>query len=166
MHKVTPTLLINPIHFLSLGCGAGLSPIMPGTMGTLVAVIIYCLLPAFSWSLNNSLIYLAIIILSFIIGIFLCAYTERILGEHDHSAIVLDEIVGFFITMFLVPFSWLNIILGFVLFRIFDILKPWPILILDQKVRGGFGIMLDDAVAALYAVIILHVILYGLTKIL
>ncbi len=148
-------LLLNPIHFLSLGFGSGLSPKMPGTMGSLAGLSLYLLLPELDWRL-----YLGIVIIAFLIGIYLCASTAKALNTHDHPAIVWDEIVGVWITLFMVPKEWLWIMLGFILFRGFDILKPGPIAWLDRRLQGGTGIMLDDVVAAIFSLIIIQVILY------
>jgi phosphatidylglycerophosphatase A len=93
-------------------------------------------------------------------GIYLCEVTARDLGVHDHSGIVWDEIVGYLITMFFIPFDWRLVILGFLLFRLFDIWKPWPISWLDRKVSGGLGIMLDDLLAGVYALIMLQIFIY------
>ena len=153
--QVPLKLLLNPVHCLSLGFGSGLSPKMPGTMGTLIGVLLFILLPELDWK-----IYIGIVILAFIGGIFLCGHTARALNTHDHPGIVWDEIVGYFITMFMVPKSGLWILIGFVLFRIFDILKPWPISLADKKVHGGFGIMLDDYIAGFFALIVIHIMLY------
>ena len=153
--QVPVKLLLNPAHLLSLGFGSGLSPKMPGTMGSLVGVLLFALLPELDWKL-----YLGIICLAFIVGIALCDYTAKALNVHDHPAIVWDEIVGYFITMFMVPKDWLWILAGFILFRIFDILKPWPISIADKHVKGGFGIMLDDVIAALFSLISIQIILF------
>ena len=152
--QVPLKLLLNPVHCLSLGFGSGLAPKMPGTMGTLIGVLLFTLLPALDWK-----IYIGIVVLAFVGGIFLCGYTARALNVHDHPGIVWDEIVGYFITMFMVPKSGLWILIGFVLFRIFDILKPWPISLADKKVQGGFGIMLDDVMAGVFALIIIHIML-------
>ncbi len=153
--RVPAKLLLNPAHLLSLGFGSGLSPKMPGTIGTVIGVAIYLLIPSVDWK-----IYLSIIIAAFLTGIFLCGYTAKALNVHDHPGIVWDEIVGYFITMFMVPKQWMWILLGFVLFRIFDIWKPWPISIADKRLKGGFGIMLDDVIAAIFALIIIQITLY------
>ena len=129
--QVPVKLLLNPAHLLSLGFGSGLAPKMPGTMGTLIGVVLFILLPALDWK-----IYIGIVVLAFIVGIFLCDYTTKALNVHDHPGIVWDEIVGYFITMFMVPKSWMWILIGFFLFRIFDILKPWPISLADKKVQN------------------------------
>lgn len=128
---------------------------MPGTLGTLVGVLLFVLLPQMDWK-----IYLAITVVAFVAGILLCDYTAKALNVHDHPAIVWDEIVGYFITMFMVPRDWMWIVIGFILFRIFDILKPWPISIADKKVPGGLGIMLDDVIAAIFSLIIIQITLY------
>ena len=153
--QVPVKLLLNPAHLLSLGFGSGLSPKMPGTLGTLVGVLLFVLLPVLDWKF-----YLGIISLAFLIGIVLCGYTAKALNAHDHPAIVWDEIVGYFITMFMVPKDWVWILAGFILFRIFDILKPWPISVADKQLKGGLGIMLDDVIAALFSLIIIQLILY------
>lgn len=144
--RIPPRLLLDPAHCLSLGFGAGLSPVAPGTAGTLVAVPLYLALAQLAWPW-----YLAIVVIGFAAGIWLCGYTSKALGEHDHGGIVWDEIVGFWITMIAVPPTWPWILLGFVLFRVFDILKPWPVRIADRKIPGGLGIMFDDLLAGLYA---------------
>ena len=149
--RLPARLLRNPLHLLSLGFGAGLAPKAPGTWGTLMAVPPYLLLAQLplAW-------YLLTVLLAFVAGVFLCGYTSNALGVHDHSGIVWDEFVGFWITMIAVPASWPWILAGFVLFRLFDIIKPWPIRQADAKMKGGFGIMFDDVLAALYALAVLH----------
>ena len=153
--RVDPRLLKHPIHFLSLGFGSGLAPRAPGTFGTLIAVPVYLLLAGL-----DPLVYLIISLFLLYIGIHLCQVTADRLGVHDHPAIVWDEIVGYLLTMVAVPFDWLWIVAGFVLFRLFDIWKPWPIGYFDRRVSGGVGIMLDDLLAAVYASIILLLLLY------
>ena len=154
-NRVDATLLINPIHFLSLGFGSGLSPYAPGTAGTLAAIPVFWLMAPLPLEL-----YLGIVVLLFIVGIYLCQKTTDKLGAHDHSAIVWDEVVGYLLTMIAVPFDWRWVILGFFLFRLFDVWKPWPVRLLDRHVGGGLGIMLDDVGAAVYAALSLHAILY------
>jgi phosphatidylglycerophosphatase A len=138
---------------LALGFGSGLAPKAPGTFGTLAAVPIFLLLAPLSAGY-----YLAVLIAFSLLGIYLCDYAAKAAGVHDHPAIVWDEIVGFLITMFMVPISWQSVLVGFVLFRLFDILKPWPISYLDKHCHGGFGIMIDDIVAGLAALAIMHFI--------
>ena len=151
---VPPRLLLDPGHLLSLGFGTGLAPLAPGTFGTLIAVPLYLLLAQFdlAW-------YLAITAAGFAIGIWLCGRTSDALGKHDHGAIVWDEIVGFWVTMIAVPAAWQWILLGFVLFRLFDIVKPWPIRLVDSRMRGGLGIMFDDLLAGLYALVCIQIAL-------
>ncbi len=93
------------------------------------------------------------------LGVYLCQYTSDALGVHDHGGIVWDEFVGYWITMIAVPLTWQWILLGFVLFRVFDIVKPWPVKVADMKMKGGFGIMLDDVLAGLYALACMHLAL-------
>jgi len=141
-------LLRNPLHLLSLGLGSGLSPVAPGTCGTLLAIPPYLLLAQLSLPY-----YLLAVLLAFAAGIYLCGYTSTALGVHDHSGIVWDEFVGFWITMIAVPPTWQWILAGFVLFRLFDIVKPWPVKVADANMKGGFGIMFDDVLAGLYALV-------------
>jgi len=153
MNQQAEFKLTSPVHFLALGFGSGLLRPAPGTWGTLAAIPIYlgllAVLPA------SALAYLVITLLGFAVGIYLCGKTARDVGTHDHSAIVWDEIIGFLITMTLVSPSWQNILIGFILFRFFDIVKPWPIKLLDKHVHGGFGIMIDDVLAGVFAWLIL-----------
>jgi phosphatidylglycerophosphatase A len=152
-------------HFLAYGFGAGLAPKAPGTFGTLVALPLWVL---FAWIVTDPILYLIFCTALFIAGCWICGESARLLGLHDAPGIVFDEIVGFFIAAFpLLGMSFdlalgLWIFVAFALFRFFDIIKPWPIRWLDRHVHGGFGIMLDDAVAALFVV----ACLYGLRHIL
>jgi phosphatidylglycerophosphatase A len=153
------TILKNPIHFLAFGFGSGLSPFAPGTFGTLIAIPIYlALIVSLNW-----LVYLLVVVLFSLLGFWLCGKTAKDLGVHDHPGIVWDEIVGFLITMYLVPLNWVWILTGFILFRIFDIMKPWPIRLIDRTVKGGVGIMLDDILAGIFAWIMLQIIIYSTT---
>ena len=148
-------MLRHPIHFLSLGFGSGLAPKAPGTFGTLAAIPVYLALVN-----TSSEIYLSATILLFILGIYFCQFTADAVGVHDHPGIVWDEIVGFLVTMSFVKCSIISVTVGFLLFRFFDILKPWPIGWLDKKVQGGFGIMLDDLLAAIFSAALLAYIEY------
>ncbi len=151
-----PQVWTNPIHFLAFGFGSGLAPKAPGTFGTITAIPIYLLI-----TLSNSFaVYLIATAVISIIGIWICGKTSKDLGVHDHSGIVWDEIAGYLITMIMVPLTWHWVLAGFVLFRIFDILKPWPISWLDKKVSGGLGIMLDDIVAGVFALIVMQVLIF------
>lgn len=155
LNSVSSKLLRNPLHLLSFGFGSGLAPFAPGTFGTLAAIPIYLLLSQLALPY-----YLAIVVIGFGLGVYVCGYTSTALGVHDHSAIVWDEFVGYWITMIAVPLAWQWIVVGFVLFRVFDIVKPWPVKIADTKMKGGFGIMFDDVLAGLYALGCLQLILY------
>ncbi len=138
--------LSNPIHFLALGFGSGLAPKAPGTFGTLAAVPLFLLVAPLS-----SPLYLLLLLLMSVAGIYICGKAAEDAGVPDHGAIVWDEFVGFLITMFLIPITWQSLLVGFLLFRLFDIFKPWPISYLDKNCHGGLGIMLDDIVAGIAA---------------
>lgn len=148
-------LLKYPPAFFAFGFGSGLSPKMPGTIGTLAAIPLYLGLSFLPWWG-----FLGAIVISSVVGIWLCGVTATKLGVHDHGGIVWDEFVGYWITMFCAPAGWQWIVLGFVLFRIFDILKPWPISIVDKKVGGGWGIMFDDILAGIAAALCLQAAVY------
>ena len=150
--RVSPKQLANPWNFLALGFGSGLAPFAPGTFGTIIAIPFYLLLqplPQFA--------YLLLIVLLFLIGITICTRATEALGVEDHPAIVWDEIVGYLVTMWMAPAGWQWIVVGFVLFRLFDILKPWPIGWIDKKVHSGLGIMLDDVIAGMFGLVVLQV---------
>lgn len=147
--------LKNPYHFLGLGFGSGLIPFMPGTFGSLAAIPLLYLMSDLS-----DILFIIITLLSFGLGIIICQKTTDALELHDHGAIVWDEIAGMFVTFIFVPVTWQTLIIGFVLFRIFDILKPFPIRYFDKKVHGGFGIMFDDILAGIIACGLLHAILF------
>ena len=155
MAGITKKFLFHPIHFLALGFGTGCVRKMPGTIGTLAGVPFYLFMQELSWHF-----YLGIILVFFLVGIWICEKTAKDLGVHDHPAIVWDEVVGYLVTMLFAPAGWLWIVLGFVLFRIFDICKPWPISWLDKQVKGGLGVMLDDIVAGLLSLAILQSVAY------
>ena len=141
-------LIKRPACFLGLGFGSGLAPKAPGTFGTLAAVPIYLLLQ------NIPLIsYISIIVIAFIAGIWICQQSADWLQKDDPSAVVWDEIVGFLITMIAAPEGWQWIVLGFIFFRFFDILKPWPINLADKAIHGGLGIMVDDVIAGIFALV-------------
>lgn len=141
----------DPLSVVALGFGAGALPKAPGTWGTLIALPLYLLLARLPL-----LEYVLLIIALFVAGIWICARAGRLLGIHDHSAIVWDEMVGFWVTMIAAPPAWPWIIVGFMLFRVFDILKPWPINWIDRRVSGGLGVMADDLIAGIYAALCLY----------
>lgn len=136
---------------VAFGFGSGLAPVAPGTAGTLVAVPLYLLLAPLTPAL-----YLLTVAVLFVVGIPVCGAAARSLGVHDDRRIVFDEIVGLLVTMAMAPAGLAWLLAGFVLFRIFDVLKPWPIALVDRGVGGGFGIMLDDVLAGIYAAIVLQ----------
>ena len=153
--KVSPkTIFTDPVHFLAFGFGSGLAPFAPGTAGTLAVIPIYLLMQPL-----NLLQYGVLLGFICIIGIWICGESSRRLGVHDHSGIVWDEFAGYLITMFAAPFAWQWIIIGFLLFRLFDIWKPWPIRYIDQQLTGGLGIMLDDILAGILAALCLQILI-------
>ncbi len=145
----------DPIYFCALGFGSGLIPVAPGTFGTLAAIPLYLLM-----NTQSSINYLLIIIMAFIFGVWICHKVSQDLGIQDYSGIVWDEIVGYLLTMFHVPCNIKFMILGFLLFRLFDIWKPQPIRYIEQHVPGGLGVMLDDIIAALMTWMIMQLIIW------
>lgn len=148
-------LFSSPASFLAFGFGTGLSPVAPGTFGSLPGLLIVLALSPVSL-----ISYLVITLIACVAGVWICGVASSQLGTHDHGGIVWDEIVGIMVTMIAVPLSPLTLIAGFCLFRLFDIWKPWPIGWVDKKVQGGFGIMIDDVIAGVAACICLHLIVY------
>ena len=148
--------LKNPIHFLAVGFGSGLLKPAPGTWGTLAGLILSIVL----WNITQSnLFFIFLTVISFIFGCYLCQKTSNDLGVHDDGRIVWDEIVAIFLMFtFLPEYNWFTYILTFISFRIFDILKPYPIRYFDEKLESGLGIMVDDILAAIFALISLHLI--------
>lgn len=146
--------LKNPVHFLATGFGSGLISPAPGTWGTLAGL----LFAIFLWNLTASpLFFLGLSLVSFGLGCYLCQRTSHDLGVHDDGRIVWDEIVAIFLMFsFLPDYNLLYYVLTFCTFRVFDILKPFPIRYVDQHLHGGFGIMFDDILAAVYALLSLH----------
>lgn len=147
--------LKNPVHLLAFGLGSGMAPKAPGTFGTLAALPVW-------WLLLDGmplLPYLGVLLAGTAFGVVICDRTSRDLGVHDHGGIVWDEWIGLWITLLALPtgdWHWLWALYGFALFRFFDIVKPWPIGWLDRRVHGGAGIMIDDIVAGLFALVILQ----------
>ncbi|MGS0690984.1 phosphatidylglycerophosphatase A family protein [Shewanella sp. 0m-4] len=147
--------LKNPIHFLALGFGSGLAAKAPGTFGTIAAIPLYLLMAPLSlpW-------YIGLTVICMLAGFYICDKASKDMGVHDHGAIVWDEVVGLLITMIAAPAGWQWLAIGFLLFRLFDILKPWPIRWLDAKVHGGFGIMIDDVLAGIFSLLCLQGLAY------
>jgi len=142
--KINITELKDPVVFIAMGLGSGLSPKAPGTAGTLLTVpLVYFL------QQQSQLIYFIATAFILITGSWICGYAAKKLNVHDHSGIVYDEVAGFLITMSIAPHGWFWMIAGFILFRFFDAAKPWPISWFDKNVHGGFGIMLDDVIAGI-----------------
>ncbi|WP_461517373.1 phosphatidylglycerophosphatase A family protein [Porticoccus sp.] len=157
-HRINPTfsqLRKNPVHLLAFGFGSGLAPKGPGTAGTAVALLLWpllAMLPLYA--------YIILVIAVSLLGFYLCGKTAHDMGVHDHQGIVWDEMAGYWLTMTALPVSWSWALAGFVLFRLFDIWKPWPIRWVDRHVGGGFGIMVDDLLAGLLA----WAILFGICQ--
>jgi phosphatidylglycerophosphatase A len=148
-------ILRSPVHFIAFGFGAGLSPKGPGTVGTLAGLPFWLFMQHLQWP-----VYLAVCAGLFAFGCWVCGESAKRLGVHDHGGIVFDEIVGFLVActpLLLFQASWVWLVAAFVLFRAFDIAKPWPIGWLDRRVHGGVGIMVDDLVAGLMAAFVLTV---------
>ena len=145
--------LANPLHLLAVGFGSGLSPKAPGTMGTLAAVPCYLLVSGLAtpW-------FIALLVLGFVAGIRICQSATDAIGMDDHGGIVWDEFIGFGVTMIAAPTGWQWVVAGFVLFRLFDVLKPWPISWFDRRIHGGLGIMLDDLIAGVFALICMQLL--------
>lgn len=147
-NKLTPKQIVSdPVLFLAFGFGSGLAKKAPGTFGTLAAVPLYLALV----QAQSLIVYSVVTLLVILVGVWICGQAAEKLGEHDFGGIVWDEIAGFLVTMWLVPFTWQAVALGFILFRVFDIVKPWPIRWIDRQVHGGLGIMLDDVLAGVFA---------------
>jgi len=145
----------HPLYFIAFGFGSGLSPKAPGTAGTVAAIPLYFILAGLQpW------IYAGIVMAALGIGVLLCGWVARDMEVKDPAAIVWDEFVGLMIALFMLPDGWYWLIAGFLLFRIFDILKPWPISFLDRELTGGLGIMMDDVAAGLYSLLVLQATAY------
>jgi phosphatidylglycerophosphatase A len=144
-------LMQHPAHFLALGFGSGLAPRAPGTFGTLAALPLWWL----AERVGGSMAVVAIAAVLFFVGIWASERTSRALGVQDHGSLVIDEIAAFLLVLAATPTGAAWVVFAFVLFRLFDIWKPWPIRVADRHVKGGFGVMLDDLLAAVYAVLVL-----------
>ena len=150
-------LLSHPSHFIALGFGAGLARLAPGTFGTLVGLpLFYCLMAA------PELVHYTTIAVLFFIGIPICTKTGKSLGVADHGSIVWDEIVAMMLVLEFTPHNAKWWLVAFTLFRFFDIWKPFPIRQCDAKIKGGFGVMFDDLLAAIYAIVALKVMLWSI----
>ena len=140
-----------PIHFLAYGLGAGLAPFAAGTFSSLLGIALFWFMAPM-----NPLPYAAVVVVMFIAGIFICGQTARDVGAIDPGFIVYDEVVGFLVAMYLMPRDLRWIAAGFVLYRTFDIWKPFPIHYVESHLGLGSGIMADDVIAGIYTFILLH----------
>ena len=147
-------VLTDPVNFLAFGFGTGLAPFAPGTFGSIPGLVLFWLTLDF-----GLYVQLGAALALVVAGIWICGESARRIGVHDHGGIVWDEIAGMYLTLFLAPVTVQGFLVAFLLFRVMDIVKPWPIRELDHRIHGGLGIMLDDLVAALYAALLLA--LYG-----
>ena len=143
---ISRQVLTDPVNFVAFGFGTGLAPVAPGTVGSLPGILLFWLTMDF-----GLYVQLGIAAALTLAGIWICGESARRIGVHDHGGIVWDEIAGMYATLLAAPVSIVGWLLAFVLFRVADIVKPWPIRDLDHRLGGGLGIMLDDLVAALYA---------------
>lgn len=160
MDEFKPTfswLLHRPLCFLGFGFGSGLATKAPGTFGTLAALPLAFLL--FLIGIDGVWLVLLCMVL-FVLGIKICAHTEKELGIEDYGGIVWDEIVAMLLVLAFVPFKWHWWLAAFIVFRLFDVLKPWPIRWFDTRVHGGLGIMLDDVVAAIMTFLVLNLVMW------
>lgn len=147
-------LLATPAGWIACGLGSGLAPVAQGTFGSLAAILPWLLLRELSLPMN-----LVVIVLGFALGVWACGMAGRALGVDDHRALVWDEFVGLWIALLpalLAP--WWAVVIGFALFRLFDVWKPWPIRVLDRRLKGGLGVMVDDVVAGVFAAVVLGVV--------
>lgn len=143
----------NPWYFFVFGFGIGTIPFAPGTFGTLLAIPFYLLVsPLPIWW------YITFVIAFIIFSSYASDRVSKEIHEHDHPGMCIDEFAGFFVTMIGAPSGWAWVALGFILFRLFDIWKPWPIRLIDEQVHGGFGMILDDVVAGIFAMLVIQLI--------
>jgi phosphatidylglycerophosphatase A len=152
-------LLSHPAHFFALGFGSGLAPKAPGTFGTLVGLPLFWLISSYALHIQ-----LLIITVLFLIGIYFCHKTGKDLGVADHGGIVWDEIVAMMLVLTTTPLHWFTWLMSFAMFRLFDIWKPYPICYFDAKFKHGFGVMLDDLLAAIYTILVMQFIVWPLSQ--
>ena len=143
------------VIFIATGAWSGYAPFAPGTFGSIVGLIVGCLVFAPIWR-RSPAAFLIVFVIVFVLACWIAGCAEKMLGEHDSSKIVLDEVLGMVATMFMNPTGWISLAAGFALFRIFDIIKPFPASLIDRRVRGGAGVMLDDIAAGIYANLVLQ----------
>ena len=144
----------NPMHLIAFGFGTGFAPVAPGTVGTLLGIPLFLLLAPLPLAY-----YLVVVAGLFALGVWVCGRVSRDLGTHDHEGIVWDEIVGLLVALTAVPVEIPVLVAGFVLFRVVDVLKPWPIRWLDRRIGGGLGIMADDLAAGVVVAVLMQILL-------
>ncbi len=158
-------LLSTPAGWLACGFGSGLTPVAQGTFGSLVALLPWLLLRSLSMPL-----YLLVLVVGFVVGVWACDVAGRALGVDDHRSLVWDEFIGQWIALVpllipaLLPIRlsiWWLLLAGFALFRLFDVWKPWPIRWMDRHLKGGMGVMVDDVAAGIFAAIVLALAMYS-----
>ena len=160
MHKPKVKFLFaHPAHFFAMGFGSGSAPKAPGTFGTLVGLPLFWLISGLSFSLQ-----LAVIALLFMVGIYFCDVTGKNLGIADDGSIVWDEIVAMMLVLAFTPNGFIFWLIAFLLFRLFDIWKPYPICYFDAKLKNGFGVMFDDLLAAIYAILVMKFIVWPISQ--
>lgn len=152
-YPVPAAVWTNPLYFIGFGFGSGAMPFAPGTFGTLMTIPFYLALQHLALPY-----YLAFCLLFIAASSWLCDKLSRDIAVHDHPGMCIDEFAGFFVTMINAPFGWGWVLTGFLLFRFFDIIKPWPISFLDKTLKGGFGMVFDDVVAGLFSCVIIQLI--------
>lgn len=150
--SINPKVFTDWRHCLAFGLGGGLARKAPGTWGTLVAVPFCCVL----WWVFPAWLFAAILLAMSVLGVWLCSVVAQDLGVHDHGGIVWDEWVGYGIALFALPLQWYWPVLAFVVFRVLDIWKPWPIAWCDKNIHGGLGVMVDDVLAGMLSCLCLH----------
>lgn len=141
----------NPLYFIAFGFGSGAMPFAPGTFGTLMAIPFYFLVHELPLPF-----YLLFVLLFIVASAWISDIVSKKIHYHDHPGMCIDEFAGFFVTMIAAPSGWLWIAIGFLLFRLFDIWKPWPIGWIDKKIHGGIGMILDDVVAGIFAMVVMQ----------
>ena len=151
----------DPVLWLAFGFGTGLAPKAPGTVGTLPGIVLAAIVGGLAGSAAPVVILLMLMLL-IPLGVWLCGEASRRLGVHDYGGIVFDEVVGVLIPFLVLPITPVNLLLGFLAFRLFDVWKPWPISWLDRRVHGGLGIMIDDLLAGAYALAAVWAVRWGL----
>jgi len=146
----------HPLYFIAFGFGAGLISRAPGTWGTLLGLIVYLAI-AFITPINDAF-FTIFVILAGCLGVVICEKVSQDMKVHDHGGIVWDEMVGIWLVLIAIPDGWYWLLVAFILFRVLDIAKPWPISFVDKRLKGGMGIMLDDVLAGLIAWLLIHLV--------